>query len=181
MSIHKLGSKIKLISKTEISNEIELSIDWNQLYTASDIKDFTIDLIENKEPKTFLNSTGTKIIIENLKTDWDRRQLREVYRNITSLNSPFTEGNDKFRVLVESNSNVFEGLPDFEDIKNNALYFGHCKMRGREMVEFKYEFKPWDSLNRVESGRKVGLKDLLEEDKLIKKWNPEKRKFEEMD
>lgn len=181
LSIHKLGSKIKLISKTEISNEIELSIDWNQLYTASDIKDFTIDLIENKEPKTFLNSTGTKIIIENLKTDWDRRQLREVYRNITSLNSPFTEGNDKFRVLVESNSNVFEGLPDFEDIKNNALYFGHCKMRGREMVEFKYEFKPWDSLNRVESGRKVGLKDLLEEDKLIKKWNPEKRKFEEID
>lgn len=181
LSIHKLGNKITLISKTEGSNEIELSIDWNKLSTAKDINDFPIDLIENVKPKTFLNSTGTKIIVEDLKTDWDRRQLREVHRNITSLNSPFSDGNDTFRVLAKSNTNVFEGLPDFEDIKNNALYFGHCKMRGGEIVEFKYEFKPWSSLDRVDSGRKVELKDLLDEDKIIKKWNSETRKFEDID
>ncbi len=117
LSIHKLGSKIQLVSKTKQNEEIELFIDWNKLYEAKAIKDFTIDLIENTKPKTFLNSTGTKIIIKDLKTDWDRRQLREVYRNITSLNSPFSDGNDTFRVLVKSNTNVFEGLPDFEDIK----------------------------------------------------------------
>lgn len=181
LSIHKLGNKITLISKTKGSNEIELSIDWNKLSNAKDINDFPIELIENVKPKTFLNSTGTKIIVEDLKTDWDRRQLREVHRNITSLNSPFSEGNDTFRVLAKSNTNVFEGLPDFEDIKNNALYFGHCKMHGGEIVEFKYEFKPWSSLDRVDSGRKVELKDLLDEDKIIKKWNSETRKFEDID
>jgi len=181
LSIHKLGNKITIISKAKESNEIELSIDWSKLYTAKDINDFPIDLIENSQSKTFLNSTGTKIIIENLKTDWDRRQLREVHRNITSLNSPFSEGNDAFSVLATSNTSVFEGLPDFEDIKSNALYFGHCKMRGGEIVEFKYDFKPWNSLDRVDSGRKVELKDLLEEDRLIKKWNSETRKFEDID
>lgn len=181
LSIHKLGNKIQLISKTKLNKEIELSIDWNKLHSAKDILDFNIDLIENEKPKTFLSSTGTKIIIQDLKTNWDRRQLREVYRNITSLNSPFSDGNDTFQVLVNSNTNVFEGLPDFEDIKNNALYFGHCKMRGREIVEFKYEFKPWSSLERVDSGRKIELKDLLDEDKIIKKWNSETREFIEID
>lgn len=181
LSIHKLGNKITLISKTKRDCEVELAIDWNKLYEAKEINDFSIELIENEKPKAFLNTSGTKIIIENLKTDWDRRQLREVYRNITSLNSPFSDGNDSFRVLANSNTNVFEGLPDFEDIKNNALYFGHCKMRGGEIVEFKYEFKPWKKLDRVDSGRIVKLKNLLDEDKIIKKWNAELRKYEDID
>lgn len=181
LSIHKLGNKITLISKAEGSNEVELNIDWNKLSKAKDINDFSIELIENVRPKTFLNSTGTKIIVEDLKTDWDRRQLREVHRNITSLNSPFSDGNDTFRVLAKSNTNIFEGLPDFEDIKNSALYFGHCRMRGGEIVDFKYNFKPWSSLDRVDSGRKVVLKDLLDEDKIIKKWNSETREFEDID
>lgn len=181
LSIHKLGNKITLVSKTKNNDEVKLSIDWNKLYTAKDINDFSIDLTEETENKTFLNSTGTKIIIEDLKTNWDRRQLREVYRNITSLNSPFSDGNDSFRVIAKSNTNVFEGLPDFEDIKSNALYFGHCKLRGGEIIEFKYEFKPWGSLERVDSGRLVELKDLIEEDRIIKKWNSETRKFEDID
>lgn len=181
LSIHKLGNKITLISKSIGKNEVELSIDWNKLYSAKTIDDFSIDLLENPNPKTFLNSTGTKIVIEDLKADWDRRQLREVHRNITSLNSPFSEGNDAFNVLAQSNTNVFEGLPDFEDIKNNALYFGHCKMRGGKIVEFKYEFKPWSSLDRVDKGRIVQLDDLLEEDKNIKKWNADLREFEDID
>ncbi len=42
-------------------------------------------------------------------------------------------------------------------------------MRGGEIVEFKYEFKPWSTLDRIDSGRKIELKDLLAEDKIIKK------------
>ena len=181
LSIHKIGNKIKLISKVRNSKEVELRIDWNKLHSAKKITDFSIDLEENSTAKTFKNSTGTKIIIEDLKADWDRRQLREVHRNITSLNSPLSDNKDTYRVLANSNTNVFEGLPDFDDIKNNALYFGHCKMRGGEIVEFKYEFKPWNNLDRVDSGRTVELSNLLDEDKIIKKWNSETRKFEDID
>ncbi len=181
LGIHKLGNKITLVSKTKNDNEVELKIDWNQLKSAKNIDDFTIDVNEKSKPTVFLNATGTKIIIEDLKTDWDRRQLREVHRNITSLNSPFSENNDSFNVLATSNTNVFEGLPDFEDIKNNALYFGHCKMKDGEIIEFKYEFKPWSSLQKIDKGREVNLNDLIEEDKIIKKWNYDTRKFEDID
>jgi len=178
LGIHKLGNKIKLISKEKGKKEVELLIDWNTLSTATVISDFLIDVQENDFAQTFSNSTGTKIIIEDLKANWDRRQLREVHRNITSLNSPFSGNNDSFKVVAKSNTNVFEGLPNFDDIKANALYFGHCKMDGGKIVEFKYYFKPWDSLKKVNEDRTVVLDDLIEEDKLIKKYNYDKREFE---
>ncbi len=181
LGIHKLGNKISLTSKSSNKSEVEVYIDWNFLNSATSINDFQIDVNENPSPKVFKQGTGTKIVIEDLKTNWDRRQLREVYRNITSLNSPFSNNNDSFRVIATSNSNVFEGLPDFEDIKNNALYFGHCKMVGDRIIDFKYEFKPWATLNKVDKGRIVTLDDLIEEDKLIKGWDSETRKFIDID
>lgn len=168
LSVHKLGNKITLISKSKNNNEVKLSIDWNQLNSAQKIDDFIIELTENEIPEEFINSTGTKIIIEELKTNWDRRQLREVYRNITSLNSPFSDKSDAFNIHIKSNSNVFDGLPNFEEIKNSALYFGCCKISSSRIIDFQYEFKPWDSLSKIEK-RSVSIQDLSIEDKNIKR------------
>ena len=168
LSVHKLGNKITLISKSKNNNEVKLSIDWNQLNSAQKIDDFIIELTENEMPEEFINSTGTKIIVEELKTNWDRRQLREVYRNITSLNSPFSDKSDTFNIHIKSNSNVFDGLPDFEEIKNSALYFGHCKISSNRIIDFQYEFKPWDSLSKIEK-RSVSIQDLSTEDKNIQR------------
>ena len=168
LSVHKLGNKITLISKSKNNNEVKLSIDWNQLNSAQKIDDFIIELTENEIPEEFINSTGTKIIVEELKTNWDRRQLREVYRNITSLNSPFSDKSDTFNIHIKSNSNVFDGLPDFEEIKNSALYFGHCKISSSRIIDFQYEFKPWDSLSKIEK-RSVSIQDLSTEDRNIQR------------
>lgn len=168
LSVHKLGNKITLISKSKNNNEVKLSIDWNQLNSAQKIDDFIIELTENEMPEEFINSTGTKIIVEELKTNWDRRQLREVYRNITSLNSPFSDKSDTFNIYIKSNSNVFDGLPNFEEIKNSALYFGHCKISSSRIIDFQYEFKPWDSLSKIEK-RSVSIQDLSTEDKNIQR------------
>lgn len=168
LSVHKLGNKITLISKSKNNNEVKLSIDWNQLNSAQKIDDFIIELTENEIPEEFIHSTGTKIIIEELKTNWDRRQLREVYRNITSLNSPFSDKSDAFNIHIKSNSNVFDGLPNFEEIKNSALYFGRCKISSSRIIDFQYEFKPWDSLSKIEK-RSVSIQDLSIEDKNIKR------------
>ena len=181
LGIHKLGNKIKLISKSEGKKEVEVSIDWGQLDKIDEINEFFIDVVENDPPQYFKNSKGTRIVVESLKTSWDKRQLREVYRNVNSLNSPFTETNDAFRVLVNSNSKVFEGLADFDDIKENALYFAKCKMEGNSITEFKYEFKPWKTLIKVDEGRVVKLKHLIDEDKIIKKYDSESKEFEEID
>lgn len=169
LGVHKLGNEITLISKTEKDKEVYLSINWATLSQAKNINDFTIEVDENETPIYFKNGkTGTQIIINRLKTSWDRRQIREVYRNLTSLNSPFSGANDSFKVDIISNSNLFSGLPTFEDIKDSGLYFGHCVMKGGLIEDFKYEFKPWSSLSKVDNGRKLAKKDLIEEDLYIK-------------
>ena len=169
LGVHKLGNIITLISKTSQNKEVKLTIDWTTLDQAKTIDDFTIDIVENEIPEFFSNGkTGTVIIIEGLKTKWDRRQIREVYRNLTSLNSPFAEASDSFKVVITSNANLFEGLPSFDEIKNSGLYHGHCILNGNQIESFRYEFKPWASLSKIEGGRVVETKDLKEADLPLK-------------
>ncbi|MDD3106700.1 MAG: sensor histidine kinase [Bacilli bacterium] len=165
LGIHKLGNKILLISKTSKDKEVALTIDWTRLNIAKNIDDFVIPVKEGNTARFFTGKkTGTKIIIKNLKTTWDRRQIREVHRNLTSLNSPFSSVNDTFKVQITSNNNsLFAGLPTFDDIREAGLYFGHCVMKGNTIEEFKYEFKPWSSLSGID-GRVLLKKDLSESD-----------------
>lgn len=164
LGVHKIGNEITLISKMNNSDEVEVYIDWKDLHYAKEIKEFEIEINENKNSENFRNKTGTKITIEDLKSSWDKRELREVYRNLTSLNTPFSNNNDLFRVKIKSNSDLFEGLPDFNEIKKSALYYGHCKMDKDKITDFKYEFKPWETLIKVDKGRTLLLKDLISED-----------------
>ena len=167
LGVHKLGSKITLISKTKEDSEVVLTIDWNKLETATSIQDFPVNISVNLFPTVFQEGeTGTRIIIEALKTQWDRRQLRDVYRNIMSLNSPFEDTSDQFKVSIRSNNtSLFVGLPSFEDIiAQGGLYFGSCTLSGKRIKDFKYEFKPWPTLTKVSSGRVLTKESLPEYD-----------------
>ncbi len=164
LGVHKLGNKIKLVSKMQDSPGVQLDIDWKMLDYIKDINDFKIN-IEKNDDVEFANNTGTKIIIEDLKTVWDKRQLRNTYRALTSLNSPFDESNDNFKVIINSNrDDLFEGLPAFEEIKSAALYFGKCTLDGNQIINIKYEFRPWTSLSKIESGRIKNLEDFKDID-----------------
>jgi anti-sigma regulatory factor (Ser/Thr protein kinase) len=162
--MHKLGNKITLISKKKNQKEVSVFIDWEELNDAENLDDFQIEFSENSLPKYFKNKTGTLIEIEKLKTEWDSKQLREVYRALTSLNSPFDKKNESFIVQVTSNSDIFKGLPSFSDIRESALYYGKCKMEEDEIKEFRYEFRPWKSLFKIDSGRIKTHKQLLKKE-----------------
>lgn len=170
LGVHKLGNNIFMYTKTKKTKEVHVYIDWERLNKAEEINDFTIDVIEKDNPEYYKKEdTGTYILIKNLKSGWDKRQIREVYRNLMSLNSPFGDKSDSFKVDIKSNSNIFEGLPKFEDIiSNGGLYFGTCELSGNEIKSFKYEFKPWKSLNKIEEGRIITERDLLYEDLFLK-------------
>lgn len=155
LGVHKLGNKITLITKKQEDKEVSLFIDWKLLKDAQTIEDFGIQLKENEASRD-IKTHGTKIIIEDLKISWDRRELREVYRALNSLNSPFTGTNEAFKIEIKSNSKaLFSDLPTFDEIKNGAMYFGSCTMDGYKITEFKYEFKPWNTLSKVDQGRIV--------------------------
>ena len=151
LGVHKLGNDIKLYSKHSDENEVYVSIDWSKLAESKDIDDFKIDYGYSSDSHFFDKQTGTKIIVRNLKGEWNRRKLRSVFRDLTKLNSPFSEKSDSFEVLVSSNNNVFSGLPNLEAIKNAGLYYGHCTLEGSIITEFSYEFKPWNVLDKIKS------------------------------
>lgn len=151
LGVHKLGNDIKLYSKHSDENEVYVSIDWSKLAESKDIDDFKIDYGYSSDSHFLDKQTGTKIIVRNLKGEWNRRKLRSVFRDLTTLNSPFSEKSDSFEVVVSSNSNVFSGLPNLEAIKNAGLYYGHCTLEGSIITEFSYEFKPWNVLDKIKS------------------------------
>ncbi len=167
LGIHKLGNRIRLQTKAKNSNQITLLIDWNNLNEAKKIDDFQMEINETEIADVFGDGTGTLIVIEDLKTNWDIRELREVYRNLNTLNSPFSKNNESFNVKVISNENIFKGLPEFNEIKDSALYFGHCVMEGNKIKEIKYEFKPWKTLNKIDNGREKIEKDYSKQELII--------------
>lgn len=165
LGVHKLGKKIHLRTHKAEHNEVDIEIDWSKLENAHSIDDFPIQVTEQE--KSFLSIPhGTKITITDLKGEWNRRKLRNIYRDLASLNSPFNKRTDSFVVKVKSNTNVFEGLPPIEDILKVAMYRGHCVIDGDELKDFCYQFIPWNNLTNIQ-GREI--RNLSEEDKFLKR------------
>lgn len=161
LGVHKLGRRIKLYSKRDGKNEIYVDIDWSKLAESVEIDDFKVDYGYHSEKSYFkLGTTGTFIEITDLKGEWNRRKLRTVFRNLTSLNSPFENQSDSFKVNVTTQgANPFAGLPNLEDIMGAGMYFGHCVLRGSKIEEFRYEFRPWKNLDKIDSRKVYTLED----------------------
>ena len=169
LGVHKLGQNVRMLTRAKGHSEVEVILDWRDLYKAETIDDFKVVVKENLNPTHFKESTGTRIEITSLKNEWTRRRLRDVYRSLSSLNSPFANNNDSFRAIVTSNDeSLFQGLPNLQEILDTGMYVGHCKMEGDRMVEFCYEFRPWQSLDKMNKGRVVTLAGLKQEDLTLK-------------
>lgn len=165
LGVHKLGRKIRVQTHKYGHNEVLIDIDWTKLANAQSIDDFPIQITEHVLSSLPMPH-GTKITISDLKGEWNRRKLRNVYRDLASLNSPFNERTDSFVVKVKSNTNVFEGLPPIADILKVAMYRGHCIIEGNEVKDFCYQFTPWDSLSNIQ-GKEI--KSLSDEDRYLKR------------
>ena len=165
LGVHKLGRKIRVQTHKYGYNEVLIDIDWTKLANAQSIDDFPIQITEHVLSSLPMPH-GTKITISDLKGEWNRRKLRNVYRDLASLNSPFNERTDSFVVKVKSNTNVFEGLPPIADILKVALYRGHCIIEGNEVKDFCYQFTPWDSLSNIQ-GKEI--RSLSDEDRYLKR------------
>lgn len=147
--VHKLGHKIQLITRAFNSLEVFLEIDWTVFESNDYLEDVPIRIIE-RTPEIFTGEkTGTYIQITNLKASWTRGMLRDVYRSINSLNSPF-DTLDKFTVSIDTNKqNWLEKLLKFEEISNNALYRVDMELSGNMLLDYKYNFTPWPVLSKL--------------------------------
>ena len=148
--VHKLGSKITLITRMQGEKEVVVKIDWTEFEKFDYLEQVPITVIE-REPEFFSGQQkGTYIEITQLKNIWTRGKLRDVYRSVMSLQSPF-ESIQSFNVVFNTNHKEWlEGLFTGDKIKNDALFFADVSIEGNEITQLKYEFKPWKVLNKLE-------------------------------
>lgn len=161
---HKLGNCIKLISKCESAEgvqmkEVYFEINWNDFDNDKYLSDVEIEVFE-REPEIFLgDSCGTRIEISGLRHQWSAREYRSVYRSILALNSPF-KVDDSFSVKIFSNHQDWEkGLISFEELQEMALYKANIVLENDMITEYAYEFTPWSILSKVNSRKSSEYKN----------------------
>lgn len=175
--VHKLGNTIQMTTKTKDSKEVFVEIDWQSFHKYKYLEDVPITIIERATPEIFKDGkTGTNIEIQNLRETWQRGIARNVKRATTSLVSPF-ESIDSFKANFDvlDKPHWFDGLLDWDNIKDYALFYFSISIEGKEIKEFKYEFTPWDSMPKVSST------SITEEDSIIKTFKEIEYKGEKVD
>lgn len=148
--VHKLGYEIELTSRMKDCNEIVVKIDWKKFGQKKYLKDSEFEVYENTDPEYFKrNRTGTRIRITNLRTTWDKRMIRDLYKSVFSLQSPFKRSG-KFDVNLElSSPEMIADLPTLESIKHFALFNFKCRLEGTRISTFEYHFTPWEELYKI--------------------------------
>jgi len=157
-SVYKLGEKIELVSRKDKGKEVVIKIDWNDFSVSKYLDEVSVNVAE-REPEVFTgNKTGTLIVIEKLKTVWTKAMVREVYRSVNSLCSPF-DSPDSFRVTLDIDKNEWlKGLLSWEEVKDYALFKVECEIQGQYIDKFSYKFIPWPTMNKLHP-RKITEKD----------------------
>jgi len=170
---HKLGDEIELTTKSKNGKEIFIHIDWKLFKKAIYLEEVPIHIYEREEPEVFNdNTTGMRIVIKSLKKDqwnqtpWNKGMVREVFRSLNSLCSPF-DAPDSFKINFHIDKKEWvEGLLSWKDIKDFALFKVESEMEGDEIKKFSYRFTPWPSMKKL-SPRKISEYD--DEVKKLKK------------
>jgi signal transduction histidine kinase len=131
--------------------EVYVNIDWTDFEKVKYIDQVPITITE-RAPQVFTGAkTGTLLRIHKLRpAQWSDKILREIYRSVNAISSPF-ETPDAFRVVLKTDTpNVFLGIPTIDEIRKAALYRFRCEMRGDEITSFFYEFNPYRSMDKLD-------------------------------
>jgi len=176
--VHKLGSKIEMITKAKGGNEVVVEIDWTQFAQHKYLKDANIKLFE-RTPEYFKGPrTGTRIRITQLRSPWDRRMIRDLHRSILSLNSPFQKTGSFSATLENDDARITSDLPTWDEIQDWALYHFKCTIEKDEITAFTYSFRPWPTMVGVEA-RTVTLENdsFITEQRFLERRDPETKKL----
>jgi signal transduction histidine kinase len=168
--VHKLGNKIKIISKKDNKPEVVFEINWNDFKSNDYLSDKLINIYE-REARLFCDGkTGTFIEVQDLHNPWTLKEFRDLYRSAFTLSSPF-ETIDSFKLEIKTNLfDWTEKLLELDDIKRYALWYFECDVDEIEndkniletkITHFLYKFKPTSQME-------VASKLVTENDDFIK-------------
>ncbi len=152
-AVHRLGNTIEVTTRAKGAKEIYVRLDWAAILKEKFLEDAKVQIIE-RSPQVFMgNQTGTRIVVSDLRDiSWSRGDLRRLFRDITSICSPFG-GPEEFAInfSVPGREEELKGIPDAELIMDRAIWkFSFC-FDGQDF-SWEYKFLPPPHLSKkVES------------------------------
>lgn len=164
-AVHKLGDVIRLTTRKRGEDyESVVRIDWEQLSKQNFLADAQVK-IEKRSPKTFLGDAhGTRIWIGKLRqTDWSRGDVRRMYRQVTSICSPFGAPSDfQVDLTVPGREDDLTGIPSYQDILERAIWRFKFELSADGDLSWHYEF-----VNRLKGVKLDGRKASAAEARLL--------------
>lgn len=104
-SVQRLGRKLTVITQTKDSDfALKLVIDWDNYNQDNDL--LIIENILEIIPKT--KTSGTTLIIDNLRDKWTRASIQRVYRYVSDIIKPNFSLSDESSIAVDQRVDKFE-------------------------------------------------------------------------
>ncbi|HFF6189046.1 TPA: ATP-binding protein [Stenotrophomonas maltophilia] len=147
LAVQKLGGTVEVVTRREGEKEFSFTVNWDDLVGSSKYlgDGLSVNVIASTAPEIFRgDATGTLVKIKNLsRPEWSRRDIRELYRLVTSLSSPVRRL-DHFdvRLNVPGNEEFLEGLPSVQELLSSAVWMFKFNLDSRGFLSWKYEFTP---------------------------------------
>ena len=142
-AVHKLGDRIELVTCAAGRLECVVSIDWRDMIRSRHLDEAAVTVTE-RTPEVFSRSrTGTRITIRSLRElNWTRRDVRDLWRQLTSIASPFRKRKDRFEVTLEvpDRATWLKDLPDVSELMKRAPWHFAFTFSGRDFT-FTYTFR----------------------------------------
>jgi signal transduction histidine kinase len=142
-AVHKLGDRIELVSRASLKRECVVNIDWRDMMRSRLLDEAKVT-VKEREPQVFNASrTGTRISIRSLReADWTRRDVRDLWRQLTSIASPFRKRKDRFDIKLEipERKSWLKDLPDVAQLLARAPWHFTFSFDGR-VLTYTYSFR----------------------------------------
>lgn len=146
LAVQKLGDTIRLVTRQQGQTEHSFKISWGALIdSARYLGDgLEVEVAEHLSPEEFTSKSGTLVEITDLHhTNWSRREIRDLYRLVTSLCNPFEEASSFEVVLaLPGNEAVVADLPSLEEMLASAVWKFDYAIAESGDITWSYEFRP---------------------------------------
>lgn len=142
-AVHKLGRAVELITRATGSDEVVVSIDWDELERKDYLSDAAIRVVE-REPLVFTGRTGTRITVRHLRDTWTRGMARSLRRSVTAMTSPDEEiSSFQPKLILKPDPDWFDGLLDPSRVLESALFHAEATVDPDAWkMSYHYKFTP---------------------------------------
>ncbi|MES2671403.1 MAG: ATP-binding protein [Pseudomonadota bacterium] len=182
-AVHKLGERIRLVTRA-IDDPVEsvVEIDWDNILGDGYLEDLQLQVTKRKPIAFPGNTHGTEVVIEGLRQkEWTRGDLRRLYRQVTSICSPFAaEREFSVELKLPGREADLSGLPTVGEILRRALWHYTFSLDEQGRFTWTYEFinrlVGVDLANRTVSGTLQSLQLDDQSDEAAEEAMPRKQR-----